>query len=182
MNKKTAPQAAQKKGKGNEVVEEEPLPENGNDKFNCSAGAKYEGEWKRFDGVIKRHGTGKFTTEEFVYEGEFSEDLFHGKGLLKYNTGSYYEGEFQNGKITGEGEVLFQDGSKYRGHWQDGRMHGIGTFITIDNQEWTGRWCHGMSNCPIFPQLVAEAFEEEEEEETQDIQELQEGQENMQED
>ena len=165
MNRKSsAPAAQQKRGKQVEVVEEDPLPDNGNDTFNCADG-KYEGEWKKFDGVVKRHGLGKFTTEQFTYEGEFSEDLFNGKGVLKYQDGSYYDGEFSKGKICGKGEMLFPNGSRYDGQWYDGRMHGIGTFYTINNQQWSGYWCHGMSTCPIFPQIVPEKNEEEEEEE-----------------
>ena len=87
-----------KRGKG-EPIEEEPLPENGNDVFNL-AGAKYEGEWKRFEGVVKRHGKGVFTTEQFKYEGDFEEDLFHGSGTLSMQDGSVYTGEFCHGQIT----------------------------------------------------------------------------------
>lgn len=165
MNRKSsAPQDKQKRGKQAEVVEEDPLPDNGNDTFNSSDG-KYEGEWKKIEGTIKRHGLGKFTTEQFTYEGEFSEDLFNGKGVLQYQDGSYYKGEFRNGKICGQGEMLFPNGSRYDGQWYDGRMHGIGTFYTKNNQQWSGYWCHGMSTCPIFPQIIPKLNEEEEEEE-----------------
>ena len=165
MNRKTSAQQGQKKGGKNvEVVEEDPLPDNGNDTFN-SLDLKYEGQWKKFYFVLKLHWLGKFTTEAFTYEGEFSEDLFNGKGVLKYADGSYYEGEFRKGQICGKGEMLFSNGSKYDGQWYDGRMHGIGTFYTVDYQQWTGYWCHGMSTCPIFPQIIPEQAEEEEEEE-----------------
>ncbi|OHT02548.1 hypothetical protein TRFO_30276 [Tritrichomonas foetus] len=169
MNKKTtAPAAPPKRGGKNEVVEEEPLPESGCDIFNAANGGRYEGEWKRFDGVIKRHGHGVYSTEEIVYEGDFSEDVFHGDGVLKFTDGMCYQGQFKNGRINGEGEMLFLDGSRYKGQWRNGRMHGIGTYFTIDNQQWTGTWCHGMSSCPIFPQMIPEVNEEEEEEEMQD--------------
>ena len=165
MNRKGAEVAKSlpRKGKSNEPVEEEPLPENGTDTFNLGA-AKYEGEWKRFESGIKRHGKGTFTTEEFVYEGDFEEDLFHGEGTLTYQEGTSYIGEFMRGQMTGHGEMTFLDGSRYKGQWRNGRMHGIGTFYTLDGQQWTGAWCHGMSTCPIFPQIPAEPTEEEEEE------------------
>ena len=156
-------QTMSKRGK-NEPVEEEPLPENGNDVFNLG-GSKYEGEWKRFEGVVKRHGKGVFTTEQFTYEGDFEEDLFHGNGTLTTQEGTVYTGDFCRGQITGKGHITFVDGSEYTGQWRNGRMHGIGTFHTIDGQSWTGAWCHGMSACPIFPQALPEPTEEEEEEE-----------------
>lgn len=165
MNRKIAgaPQATPKKGRNDQITEEEPLPENGHDIFTTQTGARYEGDWKRFEGVVKRHGKGEFKTEDFVYEGDFEEDLFHGHGILKYSEGSVYEGEFIHGQITGEGQMVFADNSIYRGQWRNGRMHGIGTFQTIDGQSWTGAWCHGMSTCPIFPQMIPEPVEEEEE-------------------
>lgn len=147
-------------------AEEEPLEgaeTTGVDAFTLGD-AVYEGEWKSFNGVIKRHGKGVFTTEEFKYEGEFCEDEFHGHGILALTVGSLYQGQFVHGKMTGYGEMTFIDGSQYKGEWRNGRMHGIGTFITIEGQTWTGPWCHGMSACPLFPQLGA-AWEEEEEEE-----------------
>ena len=160
---------AGKRGK-QEVVEEVPLPANGNDLFTSAAGGKYEGEWQRFDGVIKRHGHGIFATDDMTYEGGFYEDEFDGKGTLKFADGMCYVGEFSRGKINGQGEMLFLDGSRYKGQWRNGRMHGIGTYMTIDNQSWTGMWCHGMSSCPIFPQMIPEQTEEEEEEEIQEYQ------------
>ena len=151
------------KGRRNlEPVETEPLPENGSDVFNLG-NAKYEGEWKRFEGGIKRHGKGVFTTDEFTYEGDFENDLFHGKGKLTFHEGTVYIGDFVRGQINGEGDMTFLDGSRYKGQWRNGRMHGIGTFYTLDDQHWTGAWCHGMSSCPIFPQMLADTNEEEEE-------------------
>jgi hypothetical protein len=158
------PPPAAKKGRSNEVVDEEPLPENGHDTFTSASGARYEGEWKRFEGVVKRHGKGEYTTDDFSYQGDFEEDLFHGHGTLAWQNGEAYGGEFAKGDINGQGEMAFLDGSRYIGQWRDGRMHGIGTFLTVDGKKWTGAWCHGMSTCPIFPQVLPPPPQEEEEE------------------
>jgi hypothetical protein len=165
MNRKPAvAQPLQKKGGKNEIVDEEPLPENGHDAFTLPSGTRYEGDWKRFETGIKRHGKGEFIAADFSYRGDFEDDLFHGNGELQYASGLIYIGEFFRGNLHGLGDITFLDGSRYKGQWRNGRMHGIGTFSTVDGKQWTGPWCHGMSTCPIFPQLLPVTAEEEEEE------------------
>ena len=163
MSKKVSSVPAPKRGKTDQI-DEEPLPEEGNDVFNAR-GFKYEGEWKRIDGVIKRHGHGVLTSDDFLYEGNFVEDLFDGQGILTFQDGRKYQGHFEKGVISGEGEMTFADQSRYIGEWYNGQMHGIGTFYTVMGDRWTGNWCHGMSTCPIFPQPKPHQDEEEEEEE-----------------
>ena len=166
MNIKAKPQQPSKKGKVEPPpVEEEPLPETGSDQFTLPNGLKYVGEWKRFDNILKRHGHGVYTGEDFTYEGEFEEDLFNGHGEIKYNDGSSYSGEFRRGAITGKGKLIFADGSYYIGHFRDGKMHGIGTFYTIYGEQWRGMWNNGLSSASIFPQAPPEPVYEEEEEE-----------------
>jgi hypothetical protein len=156
--------ATAKRGHPGEAVEKDPLPESGQGTFVTGSGARYDGDWKRFEGGIRRHGRGEFATDQFTYNGDFQEDRFHGRGTLRWAAGECYVGEFSQGDINGEGEMLFLDGSRYRGQWRSGRMHGVGTFMTVDNQRWTGQWCHGMSTCPIFPQVLPPPPQEEEEE------------------
>lgn len=161
-NRKTGPvNPSAKKTKDVQPNEEEPLPESGNNVFHGSNGSKYEGEWKRIDGVIKRQGKGIYTCNEFKYEGEFEDDLFNGHGTIEFSDGRKYEGDFVKGQIQGEGQMEFEDQSVYNGQWFHGRMHGIGTFSTIMGEKWTGQWCHGMSTCPIFPQVIPPQSEEE---------------------
>jgi len=167
MNRK-APQPPQtRRGKGPDIAptEEEPLPDNGCDTFNMPNGAKYVGEWKRFESVVKRHGKGVFTCNDFTYEGCFEDDLFHGRGTLKNIDGSQYTGDFCRGTINGKGEMRFIDGSIYDGQWRDGKMHGLGTFRTIKSESWYGMWNNGISSCPLYPQVIIAEPEEEEEEE-----------------
>ena len=165
MNKKNVQIPLKKKGVDIIQTEEEPLPENGSDIFNMSNGGKYVGEWKRFENILKKHGKGILTCENFIYEGYFEEDFFHGIGKLKFKDGSVYNGNFNHGNISGKGEMKFIDGSIYNGNWRDGKMHGIGTFLTIFDEKWTGMWNNGMSNCPIYPQIIPDPIEEDIEEE-----------------
>lgn len=165
MRKGVPPQAKNKKA-DTSAVEEEHLPETGNNTFNMANGSKYEGDWKRFENILKRHGKGVFTCEEFTYEGDFEEDLFHGKGFIKFKDGSNYIGDFRHGAITGKGKYTFVDGSTYEGAFRDGKMHGIGLFCTVYGDKWRGPWNNGLSACPIYPQAPPEpVFEEEEEDE-----------------
>lgn len=143
-------------------IEEEVLPESGNDTFHGQNNVKYVGEWKRFDGVLKRHGKGVLTTDEFVYDGNFEEDLFHGHGNIKFANNNEYTGEFHRGSLTGKGVMVFSNKSKYSGQWRDGRMHGLGTFTNYKDEKWTGMWNNGQSVCPLFPQVSPPDTAEEE--------------------
>ena len=161
--------ASGRKQKANEQQEEWQLPESGNDIFTSPDGSTYKGDWKRFENVPKRHGQGVYHTEAYDYEGYFEEDLFHGQGDLRFSDGSHYKGSFVHGLMTGEGVMEYANGSSYKGQWFEGRMHGIGTFTDKFSRTWTGKWSHGMSRCPIFPQVDSLGDEEEGEEETEGI-------------
>ena len=59
----------------------------------------YFGEVKNF----KKNGKGIETCEEYRYEGEFLNNLWHGQGRLEFlESTDIYEGHFTNGKITGK--------------------------------------------------------------------------------
>ena len=45
-----------------------------------------------------------------VYEGEFSENQFNGKGKLTYHSGSIFEGDFVDGIPHGKGKLTKHDG------------------------------------------------------------------------
>ena len=72
------------------------------------------------DGTMFRKGT--FINDQFVkgikymgltpyYEGDFSNDLFHGYGkLYKYSNVLYYDGTFVNGIIHGLGKLYYDNG------------------------------------------------------------------------
>lgn len=49
-----------------------------------------------------KHGKGKLQLiKGDVYEGEFKNNLFDGKGIYKWKNGEFYEGEFKSGHING---------------------------------------------------------------------------------
>jgi hypothetical protein len=54
-----------------------------------------------FENGEKMHGNYKY--ENCIYEGEFENDEFNGKGELQNEDGSIYKGSFRNGKFHGYG-------------------------------------------------------------------------------
>lgn len=63
------------------------------------------------------HGKGTAQGIDY-YKGSFSKGLPSGKGLYRWNDGSYYEGEWKDGKKDGKGKLV-QDGSEITGFWKN---------------------------------------------------------------
>ena len=58
-----------------------------------------------------------------IYEGEYKNDLYDGKGKLFYENGKYYEGEFVEGLKHGKGILFYKDGKiKYDGQFEKGKF------------------------------------------------------------
>ncbi len=94
---------------------------NGFGKFACDCGYVYEGNF-----VNGSRTTGILTKSDLVYEGEFSNDLAHGLGVIRYIDGSWYEGTFVENYPDGYGGYHFSNGSKYLGEIQQGNFSGLG--------------------------------------------------------
>ena len=83
---------------------------NGKGIFINSKNSKYIGDFNN----NKRWGKGKLTTDKIIYEGEFYNDMIHGKGRIKFLKNSVeYIGNFNNNKIDGSGVFKFINGDKY---------------------------------------------------------------------
>ena len=67
-----------------------------------------------------------FAESERTYEGNFSQNLFEGKGKLTYKDGRCYVGDFKQGKKDGNGTMVLPNGNKYIGQWENDTKHGIG--------------------------------------------------------
>ena len=119
---------------------------------NCSGtdtgldGHTYSGD---FDSKGKYTGYGilKQPNDVLVYEGEFLNDKFHGKGKAtnKHPTRGvyYYEGEWFMGNWHGKGVLWSEDGIfRYDGEFINGDMDGYGT-LTYDGISKTGNFKHG---------------------------------------
>eukprot|EP00931_Biecheleriopsis_adriatica_P076588 TRINITY_DN50281_c0_g1_i1.p1 TRINITY_DN50281_c0_g1~~TRINITY_DN50281_c0_g1_i1.p1 ORF type:complete len:230 (+),score=38.60 TRINITY_DN50281_c0_g1_i1:63-692(+) len=64
-----------------------------------------------------------------VYQGQWSNGLMHGTGVMFGPEGQHYEGDFVQGKREGEGTLTYEDGRQYRGQFAKGEPHGQGTLI-----------------------------------------------------
>jgi hypothetical protein len=131
------------------------------DSTPCSAGegifihqstkSKYEGQWQRFDGVMKRHGTGIYTDGGATYDGHFVEDLYQGQGTYTAIDGSVYKGDWKAGMMHGHGVYTWPDGAVFDGNWEHGKMEGPGVFTGANKQVWTGTWHEGNADCQNLP-------------------------------
>ena len=74
--------------------------------------------WCSFNG--KLNGRGRQINEEplSMYEGEFVNDLTHGKGFLKnFMDKSEYSGDLRRGKREGYGIYKYPNGDIFNGEW-----------------------------------------------------------------
>jgi len=102
----------------------------------------YRGDIRNF----KKEGIGTEKTNEFNYEGEFHNDLKHGKGkIIFYNIKSEsYEGDFENGDLTGKGFYVWKNKHTYSGEFLCGKMHGKGIYKWPDGNQYEGDYIHGI--------------------------------------
>ena len=97
----------------------------------------YEGEIKDF----KREGHGVEKCPEYVYDGNFHDDMKNGQGSIKYlKLGRKYEGEFKNNEITGYGYLIYENKQTYKGNLVDGKKEGKGKYIWPDGSEYEGEY------------------------------------------
>ena len=83
---------------------------NGKGIFMNAKNCKYIGDFKN----MKRWGKGKLATDKIIYEGEFYDNMIHGKGRIKFLKNSVeYIGNFNKNKIDGRGMIKFKNGDKY---------------------------------------------------------------------
>ena len=97
----------------------------------------YEGEIKDF----KREGHGVEKCPEYVYKGNFHDDMKNGQGSIKYlKLGRKYKGEFKNNEITGYGYLIYENKQTYKGNLVDGKKEGKGKYIWPDGSEYEGEY------------------------------------------
>jgi len=101
----------------------------------------YNGQIKNF----LKEGFGKEVSIEYIYEGNFHNDMKNGKGKIKFiNTGDSYEGEFTNDKITGYGNYKWSNKHQYIGDFIEGEMNGKGYYKWPDGTEYNGEYVNNI--------------------------------------
>lgn len=95
----------------------------------------------------KKYGTGTYVwANGNTYEGEFSDDLMHGKGKLNIIGKGTYEGDFVAGKKSGQGTFVFANGDIYTGSWLDDKMNGDGKYTFVNGDSYSGLFANNMFN------------------------------------
>ena len=103
------------------------------------------------NGVIE-NGFSKFSTnfgkngDRYIYEGEFKNNLFHGKGKENFGDGSIFEGDFRNGVKHGKGCYKFVDFTQYNGDWKKGQFDGFGEYTWDFDKKYLGFWKNGKKH------------------------------------
>jgi len=89
----------------------------GHGRYDWVDGSHFEGEF--VNSMFEGQGTYYYAESEKVYEGNFSENLFDGKGKLTFKDGRVYSGDFVKNKKHGSGTMIFANGNKYIGAWSE---------------------------------------------------------------
>jgi hypothetical protein len=72
------------------------------------------------------------------YEGQLSNGIPSGQGLLVYTNDDRYQGSLRNGVPSGQGMFVFKDNSRYEGEMDRGYPNGSGTFTLSNGDRYTG--------------------------------------------
>ncbi len=63
------------------------------------------------------------------YEGEWKNNMRHGKGHFFWNDGQHYKGNYLNDKRDGYGVYYWENGDRYEGEWKNDQRNGKGEFF-----------------------------------------------------
>lgn len=123
-----------------------------NGTFTYSDGSVYTGEL--LNG--KKSGKGKLVSKGIISEGEWQNDLLHGRGR-RYSSESFEpshgiiwfedSGLFENDAfISGTYKARYDDEAYFEGDWTDGCINGYGKGIYPDGSYYEGEWKNDFPN------------------------------------
>ena len=85
------------------------------------------------------------------YEGEWMDDMKHGKGTFYYKNGNKYSGQFSNNLRNGYGIMYYSNGDKYEGDWKFNKKNGFGIYINNkENNIYIGYWMNNKKEGPGY--------------------------------
>ena len=95
----------------------------------------------------KRHSKGVMVyANGRRYEGNWKDDVRHGRGYERHANQNVYIGEFFEGKVQGHGQFKWANGEEFDGQWVQGVRHGKGIWKGIhSNNVYVGDWCKNRS-------------------------------------
>ena len=68
-----------------------------------------------------------------IYDGDWTNGLQHGNGILEFSDGKVYSGCFSDGIICGNGQIIYPNGTGYKGMWENGEIVVVDQKITNEN-------------------------------------------------
>lgn len=92
------------------------------------------------------HGNGIWISNGNIYNGNFTNDKFDGKGLYVNSNGNYYFGDWENGEPNGVGEVVVNDIKIFKGGFKNGKKNGMGMEKYPDETEYMGEFIDDERN------------------------------------
>lgn len=102
----------------------------------------YVVEAKFKNGLEYGHGKWYSNQKDFEYEGEFANGEANGKGVTRFD-GNIYDGNFVNSAFDGKGKISYKNGNTYTGDFKSNKMHGQGTFTWKDGDKYVGGFVNG---------------------------------------
>lgn len=129
MGKKAAPAPAP-------VEEEKPPPppepvgEQLEGEFVFQDGSTYVGQYFKVHDEVSLHGFGTLVAGPESFRGTFEKGEYK-EGKYVACSGAIYNGAFSDNLFHGVGEYKWPDGRSYRGMWKHGFMHGQGNFTNF---------------------------------------------------
>lgn len=115
--------------------------------LNCCSKTSYDIAYDnnaRKVSISKNDGKKIMMPDSGVYEGEYKDGLFHGKGTLVWRNGSVYKGDFKNGLFHGNARLIYANGNVYEGGFADGMEEGAGHYVMVNGNEYTGDFSGGV--------------------------------------
>lgn len=100
------------------------------------------GEWS--DGRCTSQSIKKSIPDGCSYEGEHTNGIPHGSGIMIFPNGNVYEGQFKFGKKDGFGEEDLIGGGKYIGEYKNDFFHGTGTCYYKTGNIVSGAWSNSV--------------------------------------
>ena len=91
-------------------------------------------------------GKGYQITNNYLYYGNFQNNLFNGKGLLINKDGSNLFGDWVNGVCTGKGVLKVNNKFEYEGDFFENKKHGRGVETYPDGSKYDGEFKDNQKN------------------------------------
>eukprot|EP00978_Attheya_sp_CCMP212_P048158 scaffold479774_cov55-Attheya_sp.AAC.1 len=98
------------------------------------------------DGFFEGRGSLRNQYQSYFYEGEWKKSKLHGHIKMTLANGGMYEGEMKNDMRDGRGTNTWANGNRYEGEWKKGKKYDQGTIKWATGGSYEGEWKNGRRN------------------------------------